>query len=744
MPFQDDRPPGNFECLSGPPGVFPGVQPRPPAMPPPPHLQVKPVQPVPPKVVPPKPSVPAKPSAPPKPRESLREANQNGNPVPTAAKSTWNTGFGWKHVPKVRAVKPIAAFEKREMRDKNSTVHQSSRNSSATKRSLNDCSQSEAPSRPCSSKKDLTVEVKADVDDEVPSSSKKDVSLAVKAELDNEEETLACLEHLDDEALIDVEDDAEQMTPAKRIKLETKVEPDPATLKSKHTTSTSDSAPKEYAFVALVYGKDPGYCIEAAVLAHSLKRTQTKHKLVLMHTKDVSHRWRRILTEVGWELRQVEYIFPGNPRLPPNRRGKSWYKGGRFSGVFTKLWCISYTEFDKVLFLDTDLLVRPGKSIDHLFERAHPAALRRQARGDCPDGEKMNGFKLFAEDQSLVGGINAGVMLLKPNAIAFKNMRQRLKIEDVPLRTPSSQPEQDFLTMYYMMDWKSLGVEYNYQLHQLAYCVRPGNEQSHRLKMSYDAVHILHFSAVPKPRDQLLSGRTETQAEFTECIIKNYTGLLRNEQRTHKCSERILRNVKLALENQTRSACTEWYAAWESLLEEHPHIADHLPERDEEDRRRGEQERRGRGEDRGGRRREEGNRDEKSYRDASQSRDRRFRNRSRSRERRSEETLQTRDGRLEDVSRSGESSHPSSYPSHGQPSTPPSLLRAHHEEEKEKKKEQEKEKEKEDDSPSTDRPAPRVIPPRQDIPQVSPRRLSLPAQETRWLSRSTYSSEAPA
>ena len=342
---------------------------------------------------------------------------------------------------------------------------------------------------------------------------------------------------------------------------------------SPETLSISDlDMGGRYAYVALVYGTEAGYCIEAAVLAHSLKKTKTKYALLLMHTNDVSQEWLTVLAESGWDLRPVEYIYPGNRSTPEHLRGKRLYKGGRFSAVFTKLWCLTYTEFDKVLFLDTDLLVR--RPIDHLFNRQAPAALRRQARGDGKDNEKINGDEFFFDDGSLAGGINAGVMLLKPKANDFENISRCIALEDAPCHSPSTQPEQDFLTMYYGPEWWSLGVEYNYQLHQLAYCVRPGNEYSHRVNMSYDEVRILHYSAKPKPSDWLLDRSQNTKEQFTNQIVDNYKKLLRGELQTAKSKPfyvpdaKKARHVRLELEARTRISCMEWYNCWDALVTE--------------------------------------------------------------------------------------------------------------------------------------------------------------------------------
>lgn len=398
--------------------------------------------------------------------------------------------------------------------------------------------------------------------------------------LSDEEETgtitLANLNHV----VVDVDEDTDMKdisVPVKKRKLAHTEAAAPHSSPSGASSSNHVDGAKEprYAYVTLIYGKESeGYCIDAAVLAHSLK-PKTRHKLVLMHTKDVPRDWLKILEDVGWELRPVRYIWPGDPWNPnPREQGKRIYKGGRFSGVFTKIHCLNLIEFDKIIFLDTDLLVR--ESIDHLFERKAPAALRRQARGDCPDDTKIDGNGLYFNHGALAGGINAGVMLLKPKESDYRNIKQAIRIEDCPAHSPSTQPEQDFLTKWYMDEWWSLGVQYNYQLHQFAYCVRPGNENGQRLRMSYDDVYVVHYSAEPKPSTWLL-GSTETKEQFIKTITENYKGLLRREQKFHKCAAQVLRNVKVQLAAVVQCSCEEWYRCWDSLVAAYPRIHDRLP-----------------------------------------------------------------------------------------------------------------------------------------------------------------------
>ena len=141
------------------------------------------------------------------------------------------------------------------------------------------------------------------------------------------------------------------------------------------------------------------------MLGHSLRCTATEHNMILLHTRDVDEQWLQLLRAVGWELRRVEHL-----------ECQGLYNGSqknRFAGTFTKLHAIALEEFYKVLLLDADVIIR--RNVDHLFNRACPAALRRDAAANTADGECIDSRRFYGGGKNKVsGGINAGVMLLKP------------------------------------------------------------------------------------------------------------------------------------------------------------------------------------------------------------------------------------------------------------------------------------------------------------------------------------------
>ena len=213
---------------------------------------------------------------------------------------------------------------------------------------------------------------------------------------------------------------------------------------------------KSYAFVSLLYGDNPSYALSAAILGHSLRRAKTKHDMVLMYTDDVENVWLSICRSAGWTLRLVKHI----------KFQKELYPTGRFPHVFAKLHAVGMEKYDKVIVLDTDVLIR--NDMDEPFERQTPAAVRRHPQGKYLDFAEIDCRHLFDGQRNQIGGINAGLMLLETSSKDFRRM-------EVQLATGT-------------------------------YLSRAGASESVRINMDYDEkdVHMVHFSRQIDCRDRLI------------------------------------------------------------------------------------------------------------------------------------------------------------------------------------------------------------------------------------------------
>eukprot|EP00928_Gymnodinium_smaydae_P042363 TRINITY_DN28539_c0_g1_i1.p1 TRINITY_DN28539_c0_g1~~TRINITY_DN28539_c0_g1_i1.p1 ORF type:complete len:631 (-),score=52.82 TRINITY_DN28539_c0_g1_i1:111-1973(-) len=292
-------------------------------------------------------------------------------------------------------------------------------------------------------------------------------------------------------------------------------------------------APK-FAYVAALWGDQPGFVLGALVLGHALQRTSAAgHDRVLLHTSLVPKGVLQKLQSV-WRLRQVSYVdacercFLGG-------------KTGRFEGVFTKLHALGLTEYTKVLVLDLDLAVR--KCLDHLFELDAPAALAR-GPNDRQHGDRIDGRNFFVGEAGQEsgdetdwswcqgGGINAGVMLLEPNETIYRRALQEIKQPYHPAHIPGAGPEQDYLSRLYAPFWRHISVKYNFQIHHVFYNLEAvlqwwqGGEQDEaylpaRFKLSLEDVAVVHFSGTLKMWDRDYQFSNESDEAFAARVLRN-------------------------------------------------------------------------------------------------------------------------------------------------------------------------------------------------------------------------------
>jgi len=224
--------------------------------------------------------------------------------------------------------------------------------------------------------------------------------------------------------------------------------------------SSEGAGTKRYAYTTLFYGHKTEYLLGALVVGWSLLASGCKCERLLMYTSDVPANFLKLLGHY-WNLKKVEYI-EGSKKL-------YWdHKSSRFHSVFTKLEALNCTEYDKVLMLDIDMLIREG--LDHLFDLPAPGALKRASgQGQPPHGGFYGNEELWRDRRDdTKSGINAGVMLLKPDNAVYRRMLEEVQDDDHPEHIGSYGPEQDYISRFYCAffegRWTHLHAKYNYQL----------------------------------------------------------------------------------------------------------------------------------------------------------------------------------------------------------------------------------------------------------------------------------------
>jgi len=206
---------------------------------------------------------------------------------------------------------------------------------------------------------------------------------------------------------------------------------------------------KKYAYFTLV-ARDK--YVDGTICMFKSLRDKTRYPLIAM-TLDISVASRARLIDLGIQLLDVEMIESVNAGIGENKpRLKD------FTYTYTKLHVFGFTQYDKIIFLDSDLIVI--KSIDHLFD------------------EVAEDFGACAQTPYYEHLFNSGVMVIKPDRDVFNDLME--KKDTLPTVDGS---DQGFLNSYFM-NWKKLDIKYN--AGKRIYSETPG----HWVTIDH---HVIHF-----------------------------------------------------------------------------------------------------------------------------------------------------------------------------------------------------------------------------------------------------------
>nr|CAD1838074.1 unnamed protein product [Ananas comosus var. bracteatus] len=148
--------------------------------------------------------------------------------------------------------------------------------------------------------------------------------------------------------------------------------------------SVTSPGQRREAFATIIHSSEKYVC-GAVMLAHCLRSTGSAgdRDLVLLHDDSISSPKLQALAAAGWTLRRIERIH--NPRARPGAYNE--YNFSKF-----RLWQL--TEYDKIVFIDTDILIL--RSLDHLFRLPQISAVH---------------------DSGVL--FNSGVMVIEPSNCTF-------------------------------------------------------------------------------------------------------------------------------------------------------------------------------------------------------------------------------------------------------------------------------------------------------------------------------------
>lgn len=189
---------------------------------------------------------------------------------------------------------------------------------------------------------------------------------------------------------------------------------------------------KNYSYVTLL--SDDTYAYGVILLLESLKTVKSKYPLHVLVTDEVSAPTIEILKQLDLTYEIVDTIKTPNIILKHN-----YAINARFSGIwrncFTKIKIFNLTQFEKIVFLDCDILIL--KNIDNLFNKPHMTA--------AIDGEYFN---LYPNNPHF----NAGCLVIQPNKEDFNNLMNLINTLNIDNYQNTIIADQELLNIYYN-DW---------------------------------------------------------------------------------------------------------------------------------------------------------------------------------------------------------------------------------------------------------------------------------------------------
>ena len=162
---------------------------------------------------------------------------------------------------------------------------------------------------------------------------------------------------------------------------------------------------------------DDSYIYGVMPLYKSMQLVDTKYPLNVLITKDVSAPTVEILNQLN-----ISYTYINSIDTPKNIYQYNLKNSPRMAGIWkhcwTKLSIYDQTQWDKIVFLDCDILVL--KNLDHLFDYPN---------GTAPmDGEYSN---LWPNRPHF----NNGCVVIEPNHKTFEDIfdfAQNINLENLP------------------------------------------------------------------------------------------------------------------------------------------------------------------------------------------------------------------------------------------------------------------------------------------------------------------------
>lgn len=225
-----------------------------------------------------------------------------------------------------------------------------------------------------------------------------------------------------------------------------------------------ETSARRFSYVTLLGTDD--YLIGTLCMAESLRNVKAQHPLLVLCSSSISSSSLKMLEKAGLDYMVLDGC------IQVSGINKDGFE--RWNYTFDKLQVFNLIQFDKVVFLDSDMFI--AKNIDHLF-----------------DSPNMSAVVADVYDQPDCTELNSGLMVIEPTTIVYKGLLDVLssdRFKQMPMFG-----DQDVIRAYFS-DWSSkqecrLPIGYNlFYPFMKEYCKAGGKKSD---------IYVVHFVYGTKP-----------------------------------------------------------------------------------------------------------------------------------------------------------------------------------------------------------------------------------------------------
>lgn len=262
---------------------------------------------------------------------------------------------------------------------------------------------------------------------------------------------------------------------------------------------------KKVAFVTLIYGNLP-FFVEAMVLAKSLERLRDRADIILMLGDGVSIEVKDTLktSNLFTHIIQLPELEVHDTHIGSKNR---WNKS-----VFKKIFAWRLTQYNKVMFVDADVMVKKHDEFFDLFRQFEDTELP----GACLMGQPMlthHQRVTITQDSPRDSKVVAGLLLLSPSSSTFRRMVDVLIRPSIHAGKYFTNHEEVFLGTFFQ-EWMTIHIKYQY----IPFALFCHDVKQYFLRVSPDEIKAFHFSGY-KPHAYLMN------PSFMENDKKTYKNL---------------------------------------------------------------------------------------------------------------------------------------------------------------------------------------------------------------------------